>query len=138
MRFSTARRAGCRPTPEALELFPEAERLFAGLEGIRRKTADLRLGRAGLVRIAASTPPAMALLPRALAAFRARHPEILLRCARGADRHAGARCCATGDAALALALDDRLPPDIEAEVLGRDRVLLPSAGGPSAGRGRGV
>jgi DNA-binding transcriptional LysR family regulator len=68
-----------RPTPEALELFPEAERLFAGLEGLRRKTADLRLGRAGLVRIGASAPPAMSLLPRALAAFRAQNPDVVLR-----------------------------------------------------------
>ncbi|MBI1220036.1 MAG: LysR family transcriptional regulator [Rhodobacteraceae bacterium] len=106
------------PTPEALELYPEAERLFAGLEGIRRKTSDLRRGRAGLVRLAASTPPAMALLPRVLAEFRARHPDILLR-SHVAPLQSMVAMLRAGDAALALALDDRLPADIGVEALGR-------------------
>lgn len=107
-----------RPTPEALELFPEAERLFAGLEGLRRKTADLRLGRSGLVRIGASAPPAMSLLPRALAAFRARHPEIVLR-SHVAPIASLIALLRAGDVALALALDDDVPPDIAAERLGQ-------------------
>ncbi|RMC35281.1 LysR family transcriptional regulator [Paracoccus alkanivorans] len=107
-----------QPTPEALELYPEAERLFGGLEGLRRKTADLRLGRAGLVRIAASPPPAMSLLPQVLAAFRARHPDILLR-THVAPIAAMVDMLRAGDAALALALDDNLPPDIEVERIGR-------------------
>lgn len=105
------------PTPEALELYPEAERLFAGLEGLRRKTSDLRLGRAGLVRLAASTPPAMALVPQVLAEFRARHPDIQLR-SHVAPLQSMIAMLRAGDAALALALDDRLPPDIEVETLG--------------------
>lgn len=107
-----------RPTPEALELFPEAERLFTGLEGLRRKTADLRLGRSGLVRIGASAPPAMSLLPRALATFRARHPEIVLR-SHVAPLASLIALLRAGDVALALALDDDVPPDIAAERLGQ-------------------
>jgi DNA-binding transcriptional LysR family regulator len=106
-----------RPTPEALEIFPEAERLFAGLEALRRKTADLRHGRAGLVRIAASVPPSMSIVPTALAEFRARHPEIRLRA------HIGpiatlVQMLRDGDVSLALAMDDQLAPDIAVEVLG--------------------
>lgn len=106
-----------RPTPEALELYPEAERLFAGLEGLRRKTSDLRLGRAGLVRIAASPPPGMSLLPRALRAFRAEHPDVVLR-THVAPLAAMVDLLRTGDAAMALALDDDLPPDIVVEHIG--------------------
>lgn len=106
------------PTPEALELFPETERLFAGLEGLRRKTADLRVGRAGLVRVAASPPPGMSLLPRALVAYRAKHPDILLR-TRVAPILSMVEMLRAGDVALALALDDALPPDIEVEPIGR-------------------
>ncbi len=115
-----------RPTPEAQELFPEAERLFAGLEGLRRKTADLRLGRAGLVRIAASTPAAMAILPRALAGFRAAHPDIVLR-SHVAPIASILSMLREGDTSLALVLDDRLPPDIAAEVMGQTGLvcLLP-------------
>ncbi|MCT4579661.1 LysR substrate-binding domain-containing protein [Donghicola sp.] len=105
-----------RPTPEALELYPEAERLFASLEGLRRKTQDLRLGRAGLVRIASSAPPAMSLLPQVMAAFRARHPDILLR-SHVAPIATLISMLRAGDAALALALDDRLAPDIDVEIL---------------------
>lgn len=116
-----------RPTPEALELLPEAERLFAGLEGLRRKTADLKLGRAGLVRIGASAPPAMSLLPRALAAFRARYPEIVLR-SHVAPISSLMAMLRAGDVALALALDDHVPPDIAAEPLGQTQFccLLPA------------
>jgi len=116
------------PTPEALELHPEAERLFAGLEGLRRKTSDLRLGRAGLVRIAASPPPAMSLLPRALTAYRARHPDILLR-THVAPIATMVEMLRAGDAAMALALDDALPPDIKVERIGETSFccLLPEA-----------
>lgn len=116
------------PTPEALELYPEAERLFAGLEGIRRKTSDLRLGRAGLVRLAASTPPAMALVPRVLAEFRARHPDILLR-SHVAPLQSMVSMLRAGDVAMAMALDDRLPPDIDIETLGQTGFccILPEA-----------
>jgi len=115
-----------RPTPEALELYPEAERLFAGLEGLRRKTADLRLGRAGLVRVAASTPPGLAILPHAMADYRARHPDIALR-SHVAPLAAMISMLRAGDVALALALDDRLPPDIQVDPLGEVafRCLLP-------------
>lgn len=105
------------PTQEALELYPEAERLFAGLEGLRRKTSDLRLGRAGLVRIAASPPPTMSLLPRALAAYRALHPDIIVR-THVAPIASMVELLRAGDAALALALDDILPPDIAVERIG--------------------
>lgn len=106
-----------RPTPEALEIFADAERLSAGLEGLRRKTTDLRLGRTGLVRVAASPPPAMAILPRAFTSFRAQHPDILLR-SHMAPIAAIVDMLRAGDASLGVALDDRLPPDIEAEVIG--------------------
>lgn len=114
------------PTPEALEILPEAERLFAGLEGLRRKTADLRLGRSGLVRIAASAPPGMAIVPRALARFRARFPEVRLR-SHIAPISTILRMLRDGDAGLALALDDHVPPDLTAEVLGYAAIvcLLP-------------
>ncbi|KEP71300.1 transcriptional regulator [Thioclava dalianensis] len=106
-----------RPTPEAQELFPEAERIFGELEGLRRKTADLRLGRAGLVRVASSTPPAMSLLPQALATFRARHPDIAVR-SGVAPLAALLVMLREGDASLVLGLSDRFPPDIDLEILG--------------------
>ncbi|WP_299665545.1 LysR substrate-binding domain-containing protein [uncultured Ruegeria sp.] len=106
------------PTPEAIELHPEAERLFGELEGLRRKAADLRLGRAGLVRIGCSTPPAMSVLPLVLSAFRASHPSVALRC-NVAPVQALEKMLREGDASLALALNNETTPELEAEVLGR-------------------
>lgn len=122
----TREKGRLHPTPEAMELMPDAESLFNGLEGLRRKTADLRLGRAGLVRIAASPPPAMSFLPGVLAAYRAAHPDILLR-AHVAPVAVLVTMLRAGDAALALALDDELPPDIAVEPMGGARFacLLP-------------
>jgi DNA-binding transcriptional LysR family regulator len=59
----------------------------------------------------------MAILPRAFTAFRAQHPDILLR-SNSAPIAAIVDMLRAGDASLGVALDDRLPPDIEAEVLG--------------------
>lgn len=116
------------PTPEALEIYPETERLFAGLEGLRRKTADLRLGRAGLVRIAAGAPVGMSLLPEALATYRVRYPDIVIR-TYVAPIATMIEMLRAGDAAMALALDDALPPDIEVETIGQTSFccLVPEA-----------
>ncbi|WP_460452134.1 LysR family transcriptional regulator [Alsobacter sp. SYSU BS001988] len=67
------------PTQEADEIFPQAEQIFAQLGALRRRTVDMRQGRTGLVRLAASAPPSMSILPRALAGFREEHPEIVVR-----------------------------------------------------------
>lgn len=104
------------PTPEAVELYPEAERIFAGLEGLRRKTTDLKKGKSGLVRIAASPPPSLSVLPKALQSLRKKHPDIQLR-AHVAPLGTLITMLRAGDANLALALDDRMPHDIQAEPL---------------------
>lgn len=115
-----------QPTAEAQELFPDAERIFAELEGLRRKTADLRRGRSGLVRVASSPPPAMTILPRAFSEFRASQPDILLRSQIAPIANVIAMLRA-GDANIGLALDDRLPPDIAVEPMGQTSIvcLLP-------------
>ncbi|MCR8825858.1 LysR family transcriptional regulator [Pseudosulfitobacter koreensis] len=117
-----------RPTAEALEIHAEAERLFAGLEGLRRKTQDLRLGQAGLVRVAASVPPAMSLLPDILSRYRSRYPDVLLR-SHVAPIGSLIALLRAGDAALAMAMDDQMTPDIAVERLGVTTFccLLPEA-----------
>lgn len=105
------------PTPEALELFPDVERLMEGQEGLRRKAIDLRLGRAGLVRVASSAPSSATVLPSAFCAFRKAHPAVRLR-SHMASIQAVVRMLRDGDASLGLAMDDRLAPDIAVEVLG--------------------
>ncbi|MBS0536747.1 MAG: LysR family transcriptional regulator [Proteobacteria bacterium] len=93
------------PTEAAKELLPEALRLFAGLEAMRRRTDDLRQGRAGVVRLAASPPPAMKLVPDALTRFRANHPDITIR-SLVAPLDLLVPMVDQGDAEMALAMDD--------------------------------
>ena len=64
------------PTPEADELFPEADRLFDDLDNLRRLALDLRHGKVGTVRLAASGPPSLSFVPRALRRFRELHPGV--------------------------------------------------------------
>jgi DNA-binding transcriptional LysR family regulator len=105
------------PTPEAYELYPEAERLFVGLEGLRRKSSDLRLGGVGLVRVAASAPPAMSLLPEAMARFRNAHPKVHQR-SHIAPISTLISMLRAGDVGMAMSLNDQLPSDIAVEKLG--------------------
>ena len=64
------------PTPEAEELFSEADRLFDDLDNLRRLALDFRHGKVGTVRLAASAPPSLSFVPRALRCFREVHPGV--------------------------------------------------------------
>lgn len=115
------------PTPEAEELYPEADRLFSDLESLRRLALDLRDGRAGTVRIAASAPPSLSFLPAALAAFRTAHPNVrtlsyvvpLETIIAMLDR---------GQAAIGLAMSDQPHPTITTEIIGQTELacVLPT------------
>lgn len=122
------------PTPEAEELFPEADRIFGDLESLRRMAGDLRQGRRGTVRLAASAPPALSVVPAALEAFRGRHPEVgvatsvvpLERIVLMLD---------SGQAGIGMAMTDAALPMIETEIVGhRDMVCLVPPGHPFAAR----
>lgn len=104
-------------TPEAEDLYPEAARLFGELEALRRKAADMRHGRTGLVRLAASGPPSLSLVPQALADFRAAHPDILIR-SHIAPIETLTRMLCDGDVGLAVAMNDMPQLDIDVEVQG--------------------
>lgn len=110
------------PTPEAEWLFPEADRLFEDLENLRHAARDLRRGKLGIVRLAASAPPSLAIVPSALQSFRARNPEVrLLSYVVSAD--AIMTMLEQGQAGLGLAMTDRTGPAIDAEVIGRCNIV---------------
>ena len=110
------------PTPEAVQLFPEAERLHHDLDSFRRFASDLRLGKAGSVRLASSAPPALSFLPSALQTFRSTCPGMRLVSfvipvavmAEKLDR---------GEADLGVALNDSPRALIEAEPIGQTEVI---------------
>ncbi len=105
------------PTQQAQELFPQAERIFAQLGALRRQAMDMKLGRTGLVRLAASAPPSMSIVPGALSAFRAAHPDIVVR-SLIAPMASIVEMLRAGDVALGVAMNDAPHHDIHVETLG--------------------
>ncbi|WP_296522830.1 LysR substrate-binding domain-containing protein [Rhodoplanes sp.] len=65
-------------TAEARALFPQTTAAFAALDGVQRRAVELRTGRAGVLRIAAISAFANALLPAAIARFRAPRPDVVI------------------------------------------------------------
>src|SRR5436190_14207838 len=65
-------------TAEARSLFPETVSAFAAFEVVQKRAADLRVGRAGGLNIAAISAFANALLPTAIARFCAPRPEVTI------------------------------------------------------------
>ena len=122
------------PTPEALQLFPEAERLHRDIEDFRRLAAGLKDGAAGTVRLVASAPPALSFLPRALAAFRAAMPGVRLS-ASVVPVQVATEMLARGDADLGVAMSDVSTPLVAAERIGHAQaVCVLPAGHPLARR----
>jgi DNA-binding transcriptional LysR family regulator len=110
------------PTPEAEALYPEAERLHNDLDGFRRLAADLRHGKAGLARLAASAPPSLSFVPRALHAFRAAHPGVRLM-SSVVPAEVIARMLDRGEADLGLAMTDVPQPGSVGEVIAHSEVV---------------
>lgn len=67
------------PTPEAHALLPELLAALAAVAGLEKLAGALRAGRGGQISVAAVPVLATALLPRAVQAFRAARPEVLVR-----------------------------------------------------------
>ena len=111
------------PTPEAEELFPEADRLFDDLDNLRRLALDLRHGKVGTVRLAASGAAfAQSFVPRALGRFREAHPGV-----RTLSYVVPADVIATmldrGQAGLGIAMNDQPLPSIDTELIARSEIV---------------
>lgn len=64
------------PTPEAETLMSDANRVMRELASFHNMVADIRTGRIGTLRLAASSSLATALIPKSLARFRAAWPNV--------------------------------------------------------------
>ena len=110
------------PTPEAVELFPEAERLHRDLDGFRRFAQQLRHGVVGRVRLVSSAPPSLSFVPRALAAFRRAAPGVRLS-SYILPVEAAMEMLGRGDADLGIAMSDVPAPMVQAQVIGHTQVV---------------
>ncbi|SEF43659.1 LysR family transcriptional regulator [Bosea lathyri] len=110
------------PTPEAEELFPEVDRLFSDLEGLRQRAASLRQGKSGVVRLAASAPPSLSLVPEALRHFRAAHADIRIL-SYVVPAEVIISMLDRGQAGLGIAMTDQAFPLIDTEIIGHTRII---------------
>lgn len=110
------------PTPEAEDLYPDVERLFGDLEALRRRAGDLRHGKAGIVRLAASAPPSLSLVPEALRHFRAAHPDMRIL-SHVVPAEIVMRMLDDGQAGLGIAMTDESVAGIDTEIIGRTRIV---------------
>jgi DNA-binding transcriptional LysR family regulator len=67
------------PTPEAVLLYEEVRRSFAGLEQIAQTAAEIRASRAGSLRIAAMPALALGYLAKVVAGFLAERPNLSIK-----------------------------------------------------------
>ncbi|WP_199548673.1 LysR family transcriptional regulator [Streptomyces sp. N35] len=74
---------GVTPTERGRVLLPRAEAVLAQLDGARADLTALAQVSGGRLRVGAFPTAGAALLPRAVAAFRERHPRVELSCAEG-------------------------------------------------------
>jgi len=110
------------PTREAEELYPECEKIFSELGALKRHTTDMRFGRTGIIRVAASAPPAMSIVPKALASFREAHPDVVIR-SLIAPLVNVVDMIRNGDAAIGLVMNNMARPGIEVETLGHTELI---------------
>jgi DNA-binding transcriptional LysR family regulator len=64
------------PTMEAHLLFADADRVFRQVDALQALAHNIGAQKIGLLRIGASLPITYSVLPEALAAFRAKHPDV--------------------------------------------------------------
>ncbi|MFC6664735.1 LysR family transcriptional regulator [Deinococcus radiopugnans] len=101
-------RLGMRLTPAGEALLPHAQALGRALEGARLFAAELQGLQRGTLRVVASNTLAAHVLPRALAAFHARHPAVTLNI-QTANTHGAVRALLAGETDLALIEGRRSP-----------------------------
>jgi DNA-binding transcriptional LysR family regulator len=69
-------RGRLHPTPEGLALFAEVQKIYSGLESLKKLARNLKDGKSGRLRIAASPALCIDLMPQAISRFRKEHPDV--------------------------------------------------------------
>ncbi|MBP2018718.1 DNA-binding transcriptional LysR family regulator [Symbiobacterium terraclitae] len=110
-------------TPAGEALLPHAERILGAVNEMEAAMAALRPRAKVVVEVAASTLPGESLLPRALARFRADHPEAEVR-VRIANTEAVLGWVREGRADLGLVGQEVDDPWLESEQVGVDEIVL--------------
>ena len=117
------RRAGrLHPTPEALALYPEIEKIYAEIDSIQRAAEDLRSLRGGRLSVVSIPSIATTILAAAIGRLSAAHPDlrITLRTVLNYEVIENLR---TGAAELGFAFDVPNNPAVTATQIGTARLV---------------
>lgn len=126
--FQLFQRQGNRliPTPEALEMYRDSDPIFSMVQSFSRKVTALRDTRSGSLRLLATPPIANALVPRALARFASRRPELHVDF--DVRRTDGViEGLESGAADLGASLEPYARPGLEAELIGSGQMVCAMA-----------
>ncbi|MBP6902382.1 MAG: LysR family transcriptional regulator [Burkholderiaceae bacterium] len=124
------------PTPEALRLFTEVDKLHADLVAIRRLAASLKSGEAQHLRLAVTPALGAAVVPAAMQRWAQAVPDGRCELSTHHTREL-VNALLLGEAELGLALHDPKHPGILAEALASApmAVLIPGRGAAARGKG---
>ncbi|MEM5299735.1 LysR substrate-binding domain-containing protein [Burkholderia sp. JPY481] len=78
LKLFTRSKQRLQPTAEAAEYFREVQRAYIGLEKLQRAAWNIKHSATGELRIASIPVVGLTLLPRAIARFRASHPDVAI------------------------------------------------------------
>lgn len=110
------------PTPESKLLLTEVEQSFVGLDRLRAEAARIRDFGAGSIRIASLAALGSTLVPRAIRAFQAKHPDVPLTLQVHSSSQVRA-LVANGSFDLGLAANEIELSGIEHRIFGSSRAL---------------
>lgn len=111
------------PTPEAQRLLPDADRIMSELSAFERLTGEVKTGGTALVRVAASSSSATALLPAAAALFQKTNPAVRISSYLLPAR-AVAEAVAADEADIGLALSPVQLPGLQVRTLGAAEMIF--------------
>ena len=105
------------------EFLPTVERVLGEIDAVAVNVRELADGRRGLVTIAALPSVAATLLPRAIAAFKSRHPGVTVRVRDGVAERVTS-LVKNGQADFGIGSPTRRDPDLQVSALMHDPVAV--------------
>jgi len=111
------------PTPEALRLFVEVDKLHSELQSVRRLAASLKSGQSQALRLAATPALGLTVVPAAMTRWHAALPQGRCMLSTQHTREL-VNALLLGEADMALSLHDPRHPGIRAEALAGAPVMV--------------
>lgn len=111
------------PTPEAALLHTQADRFVREFEVLRHHSDRIRFKKFGLLRVGATIPTTLGVLPDAVAAFRTHYPNVVLEIHTAVAKDI-AEQVGLGEIEMGLTMSLFERPKLRCEVLGESEIMV--------------